>query len=180
MTGQSVFVLAEQSVTATRCCHPVPALCLNGLGGLGQNVISFARGQVKILSRRPTQTQTLPRPTLPCAVQTSYTVTRVCHVQTKYPVNVRNVLTRCGPQNRMSFFKDLSKLHEKASNIAAKGVSGAIAEVQGPSMLPLVLLGLLSEPLIPHPSPLIGVLHKNRRSIVLCAQFNPDWITRPP
>lgn len=80
----------------------------------------------------------------------------------------------------MSFFKDLSKLHEKASNIAAKGVSGAIAEVQGPSMLPLVLLGLLSEPLIPHPSPLIGVLHKNRRSIVLCAQFNPDWITRPP
>ena len=148
MTGQFVFVLAEQSVTATRCCHPVPALCLNGLGGLGQNVISFARGRVKILSRRPTQTQTLPRPTLPCAVQTNTGLpcTNQC------PVNVRNVLTRCGPQNRMSFFKDLSKLHEKASNIAAKGVSGAIAEVQGPSMLPLVLLGLLSEPLIPHPS----------------------------
>ena len=38
---------------------------------------------------------------------------------------------RCPPQKRMSFFKDFSKLHEKASSLAAKGVSGAIAEVQG-------------------------------------------------
>lgn len=73
----------------------------------------------------------------------------------------------------MSFLKDLSKLHEKASNLAAKGVSGAIAEVQGPQRLPLMLLGLLSEPLI-------GILNQNRGSIVLLAQFSPDCITRPP
>jgi hypothetical protein len=38
----------------------------------------------------------------------------------------------CLTQNPMSFLEDLSKLQEKASSLAAKGINGAFLEVQGP------------------------------------------------